>query len=221
MTVDALHIDFNTKFQNIGTQSYGRLLDDHIDWLLNDQMMKLIRSLYNNRYVNEEKNVRYRAAVEFEVIEPIVRSHSGTIDSNNRLTLTSDHYLIIPDSVNADVTFKNRNFRLQPCRMIDIGKLGDLLNDYHTTTMYNSPIVYLDMKSIKVETEGIRDNFIINNLHYKYIKKPNLINKVSGVTCELAEACHDLLVDNAVSFAKQLIHNNMLDSTVNQQINME
>jgi len=74
--------------------------------------------------------------------------------------------------------------------------ISKLIQDPFNTTKYTSPITTIRGRHIDIYTSDI---FIIDKLKITYIRKPQEISLLLGISCELPEHCHQEIVDMAVS----------------------
>ena len=81
-------------------------------------------------------------------------------------------------------------------KFIQQDDIHQLLEDPFNTTKYTSPLTTIRGRYIDIYTSDI---FIIDKLKITYIRKPQQISVLLGISCELPEHCHQEIVDLTVS----------------------
>lgn len=229
MEIDEMHIDFNVKFQNLGTQSYNRLQARYIDWLINDQTFKYLDEVYAVLAKPESKTANISSII-YDNLAGLIQWQEKDVTAVTDKIYNIEYKLDVPNvhrvlynSMYCTSIFKDRTFNNIPIRITEYGEYANAITDYHTTSIYNSPLGYKRGDIITVSAESARQwmDFRITNIKYEVILKPQLVSLSENISSPLLSAIHPDLIDNAVRFAKVLIDNNRLDEVVNQPINME
>lgn len=217
MTILEMHEQFRMLAQQAGLQMVNAIFEEEIDMLLNQEILNVTRSIFS-RKTNRELNgisdnvVRLAELSNLYVNEVVTSTKENILYGVGYKIYTSSFYeelmyLISVSSSTGGVYNK--------CRLIELDRVLETNNDYHSKSIKESPIAYNYDSSIEI----LASKFDVDSLIVNYLRYPAKVSLENEVDCDLAKSLHYDCVEKAVNAYNASINNPSYEKVLNETQN--
>lgn len=207
MIIQDAHTAFRIGLDKIDSANYPNFTDTEIDLLLNQAQDRIVKQRYglnNNKRESFEESQKRAEDLKGVVVNAIITpspTASDNIDPNaNFITLPSDHWFLIQDRADIQVTDCNGLITIKrvPVRPIQHNDFDKVIIDPFNKPTDNKVLRLMENSRVEL----IHDpNTLIVTYYMRYIQQPVRVNITTGTTFQLSPHLHQEIVDEAVKIA--------------------
>lgn len=144
----------------------------------------------------------------------------NTNPSYTNIRITTNSVTVIPFNPISVKYYNlvNKKLKVAEARVYNSEVINDRLRDAFTKTTPTSVVCEVTKGLIRLYHN---DNFYIQNIGFKYYKKPMKVNYNLGITSDLDENVHHEILNNAITTIKSLINSNTYKQFLTENLKIE
>lgn len=219
MKVLEIHDRFRLLAQQMGMGTVRAVLPEQIDEIINIEILNYVKNIFSRKR-NRELNGISDNVVRLSELNPLLVTQSFgnlvkgdvTFGKGYGRTIKS----LIPQPMYFTTVTSFTGEKLYKCRLIELDKVSDTANDYHSKSITISPICYITADNIEVLA-----TFRIDGLKVSYIKYPTPIDSVTETTTELSDVSMQEVIERAVNTFNAISNNESYEKVSNELQKLE
>lgn len=219
MKVLEIHDRFRLLAQQMGMGTVRAVLPEQIDEIINIEILNYVKNIFSRKR-NRELNGISDNVVRLSELNPLLVTQSFgnlvkgdvTFGKGYRRTIKS----LIPQPMYFATVTSFTGEKSYKCRLIELDKVSDTANDYHSKSITISPICYITADNIEVLA-----TFRIDGLKVSYIKYPTPIDSVTETTTELSDVSMQEVIERAVNTFNAISNNESYEKVSNELQKLE